>query len=206
MKIQHVHLALAHIEHEFHDDLVINDPYIEKIKDEVRKKESILARQLLNSLCEINVGRSLHQLDFRKTNQGQPVINDGFCSISHTHGWVLVGISKLPFGLDIERVEQQEIDSLSVAFDHAHWDELRGHEQQIIADFSAKEAISKGRGTGFLVDPKTIKLEADEFITQQHFQIKNDENYIISLCTTGKPHMSFDKLNKLCKFVTNYED
>ena len=206
MKIQPVHLALGHIQHELHDDFGINDPYIEKIKDEVRKKESILARQLLNSLCEIHFGSSLHQLDFRKTNQGQPVINDGFCSISHTHGWVLVGISKLPFGLDIERLEQQEIDSLSVAFDHAHWDELRGHEQQIIADFSAKEAISKRRGTGCLVDPKTIKLKADEFITQQHFQIKNDENYIISLCTTGKPRLSFDKLNKLCKFVNNYED
>jgi phosphopantetheinyl transferase (holo-ACP synthase) len=103
-------------------------------------------------------------------------------------------------------LEQQEIDSLSVAFDNAHWDELRGHKQQIIADFSAKEAISKGRGTGFLVDPKTIKLETDEFIVQQHFQIKDDENYIISLCSNGKPNLSFDKLNKLCKFVTNYED
>ena len=77
MKIQPVHLALAHIQHEFQDELELNDPYIEKIKDEVRKKESILARQLLNSLCEINVGSSLHQLDFRKTNQGQPVINKG---------------------------------------------------------------------------------------------------------------------------------
>ena len=206
MKIQPVHLALAHIQHEFQDELELNDPYIEKIKDEVRKKESILARQLLNTLCEINVGSSLHQLDFRKTNQGQPLINDGFCSISHTNGWVLVGISNLPFGLDIERIEQQEIDSLSVAFDDVHWDELRGHEQQIIADFSAKEAISKRRGTGFLVDPKTITLGSDEFIAQQYFQIKDDENYIISMCTTGKPSWRFDKLNKLCKFVNNYED
>lgn len=206
MKIQPVHLALAHIQQELQDDLEIKDPYIEKIKDEVRKKESILARHLLNILCKINFGRSLHQLDFRKSNHGQPLINEGFCSISHTNGWVLVGISNLPFGLDIERIEQQEIQSLSVAFENEHWDKLRGDEQQIIADFSAKEAISKRRGTGFLIDPKTIKLESNEVIEHQYFQIKKTENYIISLCTTGKPSWRFDKLNKLCKFVNNYED
>jgi phosphopantetheinyl transferase len=135
------------------------DDYTSKFIDNTRQQESFLARELLNQLCLQHIGEPLKKVGFQKDKYGRPILmKDRFyCSISHSNGWVLVGVSSISFGLDIEQTDHENFESLSSAFSIVEWEQLQNNSLDIFKAFSKKESISKLYGHGFLVEPSEIK-------------------------------------------------
>lgn len=182
--------------------MISEDGYTSRFKHPQRKKESLVARTLLNELCQIVFGSSLVSLHFRKSPLGQPLLDTGYCSISHSNGWVLVAVSDCPVGVDIEQIEQREIEALSVAFDRATWEKIKGDALSILQAFSEKEAVSKLRGTGFTEDPKTISPSPSEHLHVGKVEIQENESYIFSVGTPLNAELNFVKCDKNSRLVT----
>ena len=206
MNKQIIHIAIAHIDDEHSSQAIDEDSYIASIKEPKRKKESLVARTLLNELSIGYYGKNLNTLNFRKTPQGQPILDSGCCSISHSNGWVMVGLSTLPLGIDIERFQDKEIDALAVAFDENTWRTIKANPQLVMEEFSAKEAISKLRGTGFTMEPKEIILNTNEQMWHRWIEFSPGETYVLSICSRLKPEIHFESSNNLCMLVNTYEN
>jgi len=202
LKLQKVHLALLHVNSPEMPAMVSEDAYTNSFKHLQRKKESLVARTLLNDLCQIVFGSSLLSLNFRKSPLGQPLLDTGYCSISHSNGWVFVAVSDSPVGVDIEQLEQREIEALSVAFDGATWEKIQGDAFRILQAFSEKEAVSKLRGTGFTEDPKTIKPTTSEHLHVVKVEITENESYIFSVGTPLNAELNFVKCDKNTRLVS----
>jgi phosphopantetheinyl transferase len=206
MNKQIIYISIAHIDDEHSSTAIDEDSYIASIKEPKRKKESLVARNLLNELSIGCYGKSLPELNFRKNPHGQPILDSGSCSISHSNGWVMVGLSALPLGIDIERFQDKDMDALAVAFNENRWKTINVNPQLVIEEFSAKEAISKLRGTGFTVEPKEINLNTNEQMWHRWIEFSPGETYVLSICSRLKPEIHFESTNNLCMFVNTYED
>ena len=205
MKARETYLSIAHIDELIDDITPIEAEYINAFKDERRKKESTLARIELQNLCMQRYGKTLPELNFQKNKMGKPIIDQGFCGISHSEGFVFTSLSEVEIGIDIERIEQENIDALQVAFAEEEWAKIADNPYLILTNFSIKEAIAKKRGLGFLKDPKSIKLAEGEYITNFIIQEKPNRHFVLTICHEENFHFSFVKRNKICKFVTRYE-
>ena len=196
-----IYLSLEHIDSCTSSLEKVDASYIGTLKDETRRKESILARELLQALCINHLMKDLTALHFRKSSLGQPLIDEAFCSISHAQGWVFVGIGSLPFGLDIESMHQEHIEALELGFAPAEWRAIYPDKEGILCQFSAKEAISKLRGSGFTQEPNTIVLGENEHMEQRKIETESSERFILSLCSMHGALWDFEKLSKIVKFV-----
>ena len=70
-----------------------------------KSNESLLAWCTLNSLLLSVTGKDLKEYEITFSSRGKPLINNGFISLSHSDGVVVVGYSSVDFGVDIENVE-----------------------------------------------------------------------------------------------------
>jgi len=157
--ISQIHMLLSNIYDEPVNSDEWLDDYTSKLIDKTRQQESFLARELLNQLCIQYIGEPLKKLGFKKNKYGRPILKEDcfYCSISHSNGWVLVGVSSTSFGLDIEKLEHKNFEYLSSAFSGEEWEQLQNNSLDIFKAFSKKESISKLYGHGFLVEPSEIK-------------------------------------------------
>lgn len=160
-----------------------DDEYIDGFKTIERKKESILARKLLNELCLSHFAKTLKDLGFRKTEKGKPILNIGYCSISHSGGVVVVGISKINFGIDIENMSQPNCEQLEMAFSQQEWLNFKGNSVDIVKAFSMKEAITKKTGTGFLINPDSIIIEKEKHVFQHVISFSSGKEFVLSVCS-----------------------
>ena len=205
MKENTVLLSLAHIEDMSESLQYPMDDYLRSFKDELRRKESILARIELNRLCHIFFYTSLEKMNFHKSPEGKPLLSSGYCSISHCKGLVFVAVSNNAIGVDIERFEQEELSALEIAFRPFEWEEIKNDDKEIVRRFSQKEALSKLRGTGFLQDPIHIEQSYQEKTIQYNLKTGENENFVLTVCTSENTLIEFENSNKFRTFVRHYE-
>jgi len=198
-------LSLAHVNELTESFEYPLDDYLRSFKDELRRNESILARIELNRLCLSFYSKTLENLSFHKSPKGKPMLSSGYCSISHCQGWVFVAVADTCVGVDIERFEQTELAALEIAFEPFEWSKIKRDEKEIIRRFSQKEALSKLRGTGFLDDPRCIEQSSNENTTHFSIQIRENENFVLTVCTSENTRIEFENSNKFRTFVRHYE-
>jgi phosphopantetheinyl transferase len=190
--IPEIHMLLSNIYDEpIHSDKWLDD-YTSKFIDKTRQQESFLARELLNQLCIQHIGEPLKEIGFEKNENGKPILMKDrlFCSISHSNGWVLVGLSSISFGLDIEKTELENYEYLSSAFSSKEWEQLKNNSLDIFKAFSKKESISKLFGHGFLVEPSEIKLTDDLISWDTVLKTANDQEFIVTAIAKEKCNFS----------------
>jgi phosphopantetheinyl transferase len=140
---------------------IYSDSWCEKIADKSRKKESLLARFLLNKLCIKQFQKTIFECGFKKNEFGKPYFEEYpelNVSITHSHGYAWVAVSSSPIGIDFEKVELDKSEDLKIAFDSKDWDFVSDNSKLIYQYFSLKECYAKILGTGFTLEPSAIKL------------------------------------------------
>lgn len=103
------------------------DHEIENISNEVRKKERIISRFLLETL----VGK---KVEVKYTDSGKPFCDEMHFSISHTKNFVAVIVSNKPVGVDIE-YKSDRIFRITEKFMHP--DELK-----TLSEYSEKQKFA----------------------------------------------------------------
>lgn len=161
------------------------DSWCESIIDEKRKKESLLARFLLNKICENHGLESIFKCGFQKDKHGKPfflMCPSLHISITHCDGYVWVAIANSPLGIDFEKINNEAKEDLKIAFDLADWNVVAHDANLVFKYFSLKEAYSKMIGTGFATEPSEIKID---LLHHYHTEFLSDEknNYVFSLIT-----------------------
>ena len=147
----------------FRDDTLssFSDEWCDRILDINRKKESLLARLLLDKICLKVLGKKISEAELRKTNLGMPYLKnypDLKISISHSHGHVWVAASNCPIGIDFEKIDIHLKNDLKEAFNKNDWNSISEDYKEIFKYFSLKESYSKMTGTGFTENPAEIRL------------------------------------------------
>ncbi len=64
-----------------------------KFNDEIRKLQYLVGHAMVMDVCKENV---------KIAENGAPTINNGFISIAHKDNWVIVAVSDMKTGIDIE--------------------------------------------------------------------------------------------------------
>lgn len=180
--IEHDHIS----KFEFEDLLPFSDPWCEKLTDIQRKKESLLARYLINEICKKQNLGSIYECGFKKDNIGRPYFSnhpDIFISITHSNGYVFVAASNSALGIDFEKIDANATEDLKIVFNNADWKTVSNDVNSIFKYFSLKEAYSKMIGTGFMSEPADIQIETLELNSHSVFFDNNDSKYIFTIIT-----------------------
>lgn len=184
-----IHIYLTHIHHIQSELNIYTDESLEKFKDAIRKKESLVARFLLDKLSYEIYHITLKELVLKKNNLGKPYFqnnNQLHCSISHSNGWVIVGISDVNFGIDIEKIDIDKAHELETAFSSSEWSQIKNDPILVLTSFSFKESVSKMLGTGFTKDPTSISLLNSIHKYKTELKINEKEKYILTLVSESK--------------------
>jgi phosphopantetheinyl transferase len=155
--IEHHHTSQFEIE----ELLSFSDAWCQKIIDLNRKKESLLARLLLDKLCKKIGLHSIHECELKKTDLGKPYFSnapDVYLSITHSDGYVWVAVSNSPIGIDFEKINNEAKEDLKIAFDLADWNVVAHDVNLVFKYFSLKESYSKMIGKGFTMEPEKIQI------------------------------------------------
>jgi phosphopantetheinyl transferase len=204
LKKEKIYLSLTYID-EFVSSSLIDDEYTSGFSDLNRKKESIVARLELNRLCEKYFNNSLKAFSFNKDAYGKPSMNNMNCSISHSKGWVFVGIGNLPFGLDIEQFKEDECEHLRLTFSDNEWDKIQNDTLKIFFEFSLKESVAKQLGKGFLIEPSQIQIPQNCFKLKWLMTI-GESIFVLTFFAEIDTEIVFDKINISCKLVSYNEN
>lgn len=183
-------LEKASISNTFFDPEPYRDAYIESFSNEKRARESLLARYLLDELLKKNFDINLHALGLEKDEQGKPFFRNHstlHLSIAHSNGLVAVALCDTPLGIDVEEFFPAQHRDLKIAFNE--------YEKKIVGEdaltayrlFSQKEAISKLKGHGFLVEPNEINtLEYQDNIFSGMFSFV-ERNFVYAFAFKEQP-------------------
>jgi phosphopantetheinyl transferase len=159
------------------------DDWCKKIIDLPRKKESLLARLLLDKLCKSLGLGSIQKCGFVKNEIGKPYFSnelDLHLSITHSDGYVWVAVSNSPIGIDFEKVNIETKNELEIAFSRSDWKIVSSDVRKTFQYFSLKESYSKMIGTGFTKEPSEINLEILNNNNFYTFLKKNDSMYVFT--------------------------
>jgi phosphopantetheinyl transferase len=149
---------------------------IQNIKLESRRLEKWACRA---ALCAL-VGSNL--VDITYTSNGQPLLDKGFISFSHTKDFALVALSDHPIGIDIEKITPRILNlkhKFMNPLESIHFDPKNAKDVTLI--WCAKEAIYKWYAQGELdfsedmiisKDPlkATLKKEQEILLYQMEYQ------------------------------------
>jgi 4'-phosphopantetheinyl transferase len=142
--------------------------------------------------------KSLFEVGFIKDFNGKPYFSKKpnlHISISHSNGFVLVGLSNIPFGIDIEKIDYVNFKDLKIAFTSYDWS-LISHDIKLIYQyFSLKESYSKMIGTGFTKEPSQIEIDLIKNNSFVKFINNNEDTYVITLIFynfTGFSNLNFN--------------
>jgi phosphopantetheinyl transferase len=160
-----------------------SDSWCQKIIDLPRKKESLLARLLLDKLCKTLGYKSIKECGFKKNEKGKPYLANQpevHLSITHSSGYVWVAVSSSPIGIDFEKVNIQNKNDLEIAFSKSDWKFVSNDVQKIYQYFSLKESYSKMTGTGFTMEPAKIDLKLLKKNSFSTLFEKNDIHFVFT--------------------------
>ena len=180
--IEHDHISKVKIE----DLLPFTDTWCEKLIDLQRKKESLLARFLVNKICKKLKLGSFHECGFKKDSKGRPYFSNHpnlFLSITHSQGYVFVAASNSPIGIDFEKINPIACEDLKIAFNDPDWETVSADMNSLFKYFSLKESYSKMIGTGFTTEPAEIQIKDLKKNSYFAFFEINDLRYIFTIIT-----------------------
>jgi phosphopantetheinyl transferase len=175
-----------------------DDIFCENFTVENRKKESLLARYLLNKLTSKVIKKTIQECNFKKDDAGKPFLENYpqlHISITHSKGHVWAAIADIPIGIDFEKIEPDFKEHLKVAFNEKDWNRMNGSTNLIYEKFSTKEAYSKILGSGFTDEPSLIELEEIVYdCAHKHFQT-NSGSYILTVMVQDTNSNLYNLLN-----------
>lgn len=181
--IEHDHIS----KYEFADLLQFSDAWCEKLSDLQRKKESLLARCLINEICKKLKLGSIFECGFKKDYKGRPYFSnhpDIFISITHSNGYVIAAVSNATLGIDFEKIDANAAEDLKMAFNNDDWHSVSNDVNSIFKYFSLKEAYSKMIGTGFTSEPANIQIESLKLNSHSIFFENDDSKFIFTIITS----------------------
>ena len=144
------------------------------VQDHCKKRESVAAAtELLNMGVE----------NLRYEENGKPVADNCFVSISHSGDMVAVCTSENPVGIDIEKIDGTR-NFEKIANRYFHGKEKEFFEQNPTADafyeiWTKKEAYTKIDGNGVIEIQKGFDVLS---IENHQFQTEKVNEYILTIC------------------------
>lgn len=135
------------------------------------KSESLIARYILIKMLDYF---DIETPNIIISKNGKPYFEDSniFFNYSHSKKYIACGISNYELGIDIEETDRIISDSLSKKYLNGVIDNKKRIEQWV-----KKEAYSKMKGLGLLIDFK--KLNLDELSINNKFAENKDYMYSI---------------------------
>jgi phosphopantetheinyl transferase len=85
------------------------------------------------------------------------------CSVSHTVGWALAAVSATPVGIDVESLREVDPGAIRLVAAPDEWGVVEGStppEAAALRLWTVKEAVLKGLGTGFRLEPRSVRVVA----------------------------------------------
>lgn len=187
MNSNYIHITIANLNDVPDSKLKQFRHYVtESIHSKLRLRQSLASYYYLNNLTLEQAGQSLEDLGFTKTSIGKPFFKSNehlYCSISHSHNNLAVGLASHNFGLDIELIEEENTSDLRIAFSNMEWERVKGCAKSIFTEISYKESIGKLLGTGFTIDPASIKVDKNQYWLFDEEITLNEKNYIFTLAS-----------------------
>lgn len=155
----------------------LSDIYPKERKEEIlacsSKKvinEKYTAWKLLEKALKEQWGKSMQDLSFVKKENGKWNINDGYFSIAHSKGVVVVALSKAPVGTDVEKAlnfNKRLLNRVATTKEKEQLTCLQKEEMGIFLSklWTKKESIFKLLGKGNF-SPNDIECEKYYTVTQ----------------------------------------
>ena len=167
---------------------------IDKYKNDITKKRSIIGEILLSRLLEKN-NFNYEELSFYTNKDGKPYIKDNpiYFNISHSNDFVVVVISNKEIGIDIEKIRDTNINIINQFCTDKEKEYILNSSniyKSLFNIYTLKEAYIKMKGTNlsqinnieFIINKDIICNDKDVSI----IQIKDIDNYIISIIENKK--------------------
>ena len=166
-----------------------------KYKKKADQKRTLLGRSMLRLMMNSHGIGALEQLEF--CGEGKPYIRKGLpFNIAHSDDYVILGFltqTSHEIGVDIERVQDLDFKSMGKHFlcsEEMDYLSSATNEQSAFFElWTRKEALLKARGSGFMMDPKTVNcLDKDDAKSAQYQlqEINLDADYKCFFASTRK--------------------
>ena len=187
---------------------VVYKKYLLEKEDKKYLKEHKIALDLLGYILkkQYNIHLSNIEEEFIYDKYGKPYLkhykNIHF-NISHCDGFVAVGVSNDPIGIDIEKVKACKEAMMKKILTDKEYQYLQMAECKEHAFFKfwkLKESYLKWCGKGFSLNPKLVEFEFDERsilcsdISVHCEQRYIDSNCILSIVYKGKETINYESL------------
>lgn len=206
-----LHIEFDHIKsYEESTLLKFSDHWCDSIVDVNRKKESQLARLLLDKICLKIINKNLAQCAFKKNEFGKPFLEDYpnfYISITHSNGYVCTAVSDSAIGIDFEKIDNTISDDLRIAFDENDWHKVSKDPFLIYKYFSLKESYAKMMGIGFTQEPSSIKIsELQRKIFVSMFKSKKNIFLFTMIAKNLEPYILPKKILHFRNIIMNDND
>ena len=136
----------------------------ERIMPERAKRAGRFLNQRDRLTC-IGAGLLLHHFltpnesDICYTSNGKPYLkNEMYFSISHSGDTAVLAFGKQEIGIDIEEMGSVPTEIIPHVFNDSEIKWLETHPEDFYMFWCVKESILKAEGTGFLSDPREVKM------------------------------------------------
>lgn len=173
--------------------------YIESFKAEQGKRERINAWLLLAFSVKDKLGKDIKDLNIKRDGNGKWVCEDLCFSLSHSGNGVAVALSKMPIGVDIERVfrENQPVSVLNEREKSIYL--LQRDKKRAFAEiWTKKESIFKKDGEKIFLPKKTdstreetvskfVNIEREEYCLSvtgreaEFIEVREEDGIIVSV-------------------------
>lgn len=148
------------------------------------KKRTLAGRLILKKIIKEIYGREDFTLFFNEN--GKPMLDFCFLSISHSGDYAVCAVSDLPVGVDIERTggfKKRDKYMLFTPLESEYVNE-RDSENRFYTLWTRKEAYIKAKG-GLLADAAKAELVTPDLKLRNiydgfHFTTEKSDNYILS--------------------------
>jgi len=166
-------------------DIILNINDYKKANEFIYKKHKnafLLRRAILKLIISQYTDIPALKINILYTKNSKPYINSTLhFNTSYTDQHLTIGLSSNNIGIDIEKsaglsISNDLIELFMSKNEIATYTNLKEHKQKdyLYAIWSAKEAVMKLLGTGFLMDPKDITVD----LHNKKANIKNTKNSI----------------------------
>lgn len=168
-----------------------------QIDDKVR---ALLSRKLTEyAICHF-ANLSPYSLSFGKEQYGKPKLLSHpklFFSVSHCDSWIVCAVDEKPIGLDIEKIENFDSDTLEFFCSTSECETIKASEWpelQYYKYWTIKESMLKLVGAGLFANPrKVIVCPLNNSVIKVNFENKDwmgesivtDDGYVLSAVNTS---------------------
>ncbi len=160
---------------------------IDACSNESAKREKYCAWKLLEYGIMNALNLSINEITFEKSDNGKWLSSSFYFSISHSCDLVSVAISKVPVGIDVEKITEKLKRIIPRFLTDKEKEELINVSENNLLEYlctkwTQKESIFKAKNEKAFTPSK---LEASEYNTTVHKIENGKDNYIISVSTNG---------------------